>query len=110
MGSHAAYMGRKELKNVWFLYPKKIKAESLSATQHKLGNTPFPILINWYGMISCAAYEEQVCLLWSKFFEKVIFEALPNIKVCLQKLKSTMLIKNNKQLVHNYTTTYYVSK
>ena len=38
---------RRKLDNVWFLYPKRRKAESLSSTQDKLGNSSFPISINW---------------------------------------------------------------
>ena len=49
---------RRKLDNVWFLYPKDRKAELISATQDKLGNTPFPILINWYGKRSRVAYIE----------------------------------------------------
>ena len=57
-------------------------------------------------MQDCAQLIRIQLAYYDQGFEKSDIEALPNIKACLQKIiKSSMLIKNNRLIIHNYTTT-----
>ena len=87
-------------------YIKREGKKSLSVTQDKIDNACFSIsrVLIWNARLR-SAYKDTIGLLWSRFWKSDI-EALPKIKVCLQKIiKSSMLIKNNRLIIHNYTTT-----